>query len=431
MYGLALPMEAHSPLLSVGVFIGGLSAATAMVIVECVALSIMVSNDLVVPLVLQRRPEGRTGGADFSDFLLRSRRLAIFAIMVMAYFYYRALGNTQLAAIGLLSFAAIAQFAPAFFGGLIWRRATARGAIGGMLVGFAVWFYTLFLPSFMDTHTAGILLLQQGPFGIHALRPQAMFGVDLPPLMHGVLWSLSLNILTYVVLSLLRQPSSIERLQAEVFVPNDLTPMTPTFRRWRSTVTVQDILSTVAQYLGPDRARESFEAFAASHRVSLEPAASADFELLQHAEHLIASSIGAASSRLVMSLLLRKRTVSARAALKLLDDSHAALHFNREMLQTALNHVRQGIAVFNPDLQLICSNRQFGEILGLPPHLVQIGIPLREILELLGAVNLTEFGDNNALMDLRLTAYPTEAEPHLEPLPDRHMVIEVRANRMP
>jgi Na+/proline symporter/signal transduction histidine kinase len=433
MYVLALPMEGNSPLLSVGVFIGGLSAATAMVIVECVALSIMVSNDIVMPLVLQRSPESRAGAGakDFGNFLLRVRRFAIFAIMVMAYLYYRALGNTQLAAIGLLSFAAIAQFAPAFFGGLIWRRATARGAIGGMLVGFAVWFYTLFLPSFMDTNTAGILLLQEGPLGLHGLRPQALFGVDLPPLMHGVLWSLSLNILAYIVLSLLRQPSSIERLQAEVFVPNELTPMTPTFRRWRSTVTVQDILSTVAQYLGPERARESFEAFAASHRVSLEPAAPADFELLQHAEHLIASSIGAASSRLVMSLLLRKRTVSARAALKLLDDSHAALHFNREMLQTALNHVRQGIAVFNLDLQLICSNRQFGEILGLPPHLVQIGIPLREILEFLGAISPSGFGDNDALMDMRLTAYTTEGEPYLERLPDRHMVIEVRANRMP
>ena len=99
--------------------------------------------------------------------------------------------------------------------------------------------------------------------------------------------------------------------------------------------------------------------------------------MLQHAEHLIASSIGAASSRLVMSLLLRKRTVSAKAALKLLDDSHAALHFNREILQTALNHVRQGIAVFDADLQLICSNHQFGEILGLPLHLVQLGIPLQ------------------------------------------------------
>ena len=433
MYVLALPMEGNAPLLSVGVFLGGLSAGTAMVIVECVALSVMVSNDIVVPLVLQRGPHPKAGERDFGDFVLKVRRFAIFAIMVMAYFYYRALGNTQLAAIGLLSFAAIAQLAPAFFGGLFWRRATARGAIGGMLIGGAVWVYTLFLPSFMDGSTAGLLMLQHGPFGIEALRPQALFGADLPPLLHGVLWSLSLNVLAYVVLSLARQPSSIERLQADLFVPNALAPMTPTFRRWRTTVTVQDIQSTVAQYLGPDRARHSFEAFATTHNVLLEPSAPADFELLQHSEHLIASSIGAASSRLVMSLLLRKRTVSAKAALKLLDDSHAALHFNREILQTALNHVRQGIAVFDPDLQLICSNRQFGEILGLPLHLIQIGIPLKEILEFMGAFNPPALGDSDrgALLEKRLAAYTAEGEPYLERLLDRHMVIEVRSNRMP
>ncbi len=431
MYVLALPIEANSPLLSIAVFVGGLSAATAMVIVECVALSIMVSNDIVLPLVLQRSPATRNGRKDFGDFLLRIRRFAIFGIMVLAYFYYRALGNTQLAAIGLLSFAALAQLAPAFFGGLFWRQGTARGAMTGMLVGFAVWAYTLFLPSFLEGSTAGMLLLQHGPFGIEALRPRALLGADLPPLMHGVLWSLSLNILTYIVMSIARRPSSIERLQADLFVPNTLTPIAPTFRRWRTTVTVQDIQSTVAQYLGPDRARDAFEAFAAGHPGGLDPAAPADFELLQHAERLIASSIGAASSRLVMSLLLRKRTVSAKAALKLLDDSHAALHFNREILQTALNHVRQGIAVFDADLQLICSNAQFGEILALPPHLVQLGIPLQEILEFMGAVRPSSLGDADGLLQRRLDAYTTEGEPYLERLPDRHMVIEVRSNRMP
>ena len=100
---------------------------------------------------------------------------------------------------------------------------------------------------------------------------------------------------------------------------------------------------------GLSPAAQAFETFAADHPGRLDPAAPADFELLQYAERLIASSIGAASSRLVMSLLLRKRTVSAKAALKLLDDSHAALHFNREILQTALNHVRQGIAVLSLD----------------------------------------------------------------------------------
>jgi Na+/proline symporter/signal transduction histidine kinase len=431
MYVLALPIEGNSTLLSIAVFVGGLSAATAMVIVECVALSIMVSNDIVLPMVLQGSPIARDGSKDFSYFLLRIRRFAIFAIMLMAYFYYRALGNTQLAAIGLLSFAALAQLAPAFFGGLLWRHGTARGAMAGMLIGIAVWLYTLFLPSFLEGNPAGLLLLQQGPFGIMALRPQALLGTELPPLMHGVFWSLSLNILTYVFMSIARQPSSIERLQSDLFVPNTLAPIAPTFRRWRTTVTVQDIQSTVAQYLGPERAAQAFENFAAGHPGHLDPAAPADFELLQYTERLIASSIGAASSRLVMSLLLRKRTVSAKAALKLLDDAHAALHFNREILQTALNHVRQGIAVFDADLQLICSNRQFGEILALPPHLVQLGIPLQEILEFMGAVSASGAGDPDALLQRRLEAYTTEGEPYLERLPDRHMVIEVRSNRMP
>ena len=429
MYVLALPISADATFLSVFVFVGGLSAATAMVIVECVALAIMVSNDIVVPLVLARRPASPDGKPNFAGFLLKVRRVAIFAIMVMAYLYYRVLGNTQLAAIGLLSFAAIAQLAPAFFGGLIWRRATARGAMGGMLIGFAVWAYTLFLPSFADVDPLGTKWLAEGLFGISALRPQALLGTELSPLIHGVLWSLSLNVLSYVVLSLMRQPTSIERVQADLFVPNELAPIAPNFMRWRTTVTVQDLLSTVAQYLGPERALESFETFAATHRINLERNASADFQLLRHAEHLIASSIGAASSRLVMSLLLRKRAVSAKAALKLLDDAHAALHFNREMLQTALNHVRQGIAVFNPELNLITSNRQFGEILNLPAQLAQIGIPLAEIIEFIGGSSGQP--TDETMLQKRLAAYTTEGEPYLERLTDRNMVVEIRANRMP
>src|SRR5437016_1166800 len=183
-------------------------------------------------------------------------------------------GNAVLLSIGVfiggLS-AATAQLAPAFFSGLFWRRATARGAMAGILVGIAVWSYTLFLPSFLDASAAGLSLLQHGPFGIEALRPQALFGADLPPLLHGVLWSLSLNLLTYIVLSLAREPSSIERLQADLFVPDALAPIAPSFRRWRTTVTVQDIRSTVAQYLGPDRAGQAFEAFAGSHHTSLDP----------------------------------------------------------------------------------------------------------------------------------------------------------------
>ena len=171
MFVLALPLAAHSDLFTVAAFIGGLSAATAMVIVESVALAIMVSNDILMPLVLQRREALITGRDNVGGLLLMVRRVAIFVILFLAYVYYRLAGDAQLASIGLLSFAAVAQLAPAFFGGLIWRRATARGAMAGMTVGILVWAYTLLLPSLADAGIVGQSLLSAGPVGNRGAAP--------------------------------------------------------------------------------------------------------------------------------------------------------------------------------------------------------------------------------------------------------------------
>ncbi len=425
MYVLALPIKAGSELLALAAFIGGLSAAAAMVIVELVALAIMVSNDIVVPLALNRRDATNVG-----THLLTVRRIAIFTVLLLAYLYYRLAGEAQLAAIGLMAFAAVAQLAPAFFGGLIWRRATARGALAGMTVGIVIWAYTLLLPSLADAAAWGLPLVADGPFGIAVLRPQSLFGVDLPPLMHGMAWSLSINLLAYVAFSLSRQPAAIERMQADVFVPAGLDPA-PSFRLWRSAVTVEELTTTVARYLGEERARASLEAFAVTRQMHLPPSAQADFELLRHAERLLASAIGAASSRLVLSLLLRKRTVSTKAALKLLDDANAAIHYNREILQTALDHVGQGIAVFDKDTHLICWNRQFGEILDLPDQMMRVGIDLAEILRFNAARGAFGPGDPDALVAERLPRYVADAPPSRERFPDRGLVIEVRVGPMP
>jgi Na+/proline symporter/signal transduction histidine kinase len=430
MFVLALPLESGSNFFTIAAFVGGLSAATAMVIVESVALSIMVSNDLVMPFVLQRRGALIRGRENIGSLLLTVRRLAIFAILLLAYVYYRSAGEAQLASIGLLSFAAIAQLAPAFFGGLLWRRATAAGAIAGMTAGFLVWGYTLFLPTLSDIGVIGERILTHGPAGLSMLRPQHLFGLDSPPLVHGVTWSLLLNIIFYVGFSLRRKPSPIERLQANTFVPSDFTPIAPSFRLWRSSVTVEELTSTVARYLGEERTRSAFDSFASAQRISMEPKDDADFRLIRYAEHTLASAIGGASSRLVLSLLLRKRTVSTKAALKLLDDANAAIQYNREILQTALDHVRQGIAVFDKELQLICWNRQFGEILDLPPSLTRVGIGLADILRFNGKRADIPPDAVEAFVRERIDHYVSGSEPFLERFAQGH-VIEVRANRMP
>jgi Na+/proline symporter/signal transduction histidine kinase/ActR/RegA family two-component response regulator len=431
MYVLALPLEARSNLLTIAAFVGGLSAATAMVIVETVALAIMVSNDIVMPLVLKQRESFTGGGQSLGWLLLAVRRVAIFGILFLAYLYYRLAGDAHLVSIGLLSFAAIAQLAPAFFIGLFWRRANARGAMAGMTIGIAIWAYTLMLPSFADAGIVGTTILNEGPWGIAWLRPHALLGLDLPRLVHGVLWSLAFNVLAYVAFSFTRASASIERLQADLFVPSALTPMTPSFRLWRSAVTVDELTSTVARYLGEERTRTSFDSYASTHALVLDPKAEADFQLLRFAEHLLASAIGTASSRLVLSLLLRKRTVSKKDALKLLDDANAAIHYNREILQTALDHVRQGIAVFNKELQLTCWNRQFGEMLELPPQFTRIGTPLQEILRHNVGRTALDAEAIDTLVRERIARYVSASQPFLERSAERDLVIEVRANRLP
>ena len=431
MFVLALPLQSGSSVLAIVAFVGGLSAATAMVIVESVALSIMVSNDIVMPLVLRRRGSLISGRGNVGSLLLTARRVAIFAIILLAYLYYRTAGDAQLASIGLLAFAALAQLAPAFFGGLFWRSATAGGALAGMIAGFVVWAYTLLLPSFADVGIISQYILTDGPWHIAALRPQHLFGLEMSPLVHGVVWSLAINFICYIGFSLRREPSPIERLQANLFVPSDLAPIAPSFRLWRSSVTVEELTTTVARYLGENRTHSAFESFASTHRITLEPKDEADFRLVRHAEHILASAIGAASSRLVLSLLLRKRTVSTKAALKLLDDANAAIQYNREILQTALDHVRQGIAVFGKDLQLICWNRQFGEILDLPPHLLRVGSGLADILHFNGTRSDVAPDKIDEFVQAQIERYVSGREPFLERFAEPDVVIEVRANHMP
>lgn len=433
-YVLALPIDAGHPWLALFVFIGGLSAATAMVIVATVALAVMISNDIVVPLILRRRRGGEilaVSGRDMSHHLLTIRRLAIFGILLLAYAYYNAAGDTAaLVSIGLLSFAAIAQFAPAFIGALIWRRATARGAIAGMSAGFAVWLYTLLLPTFAESGIVSASILQTGPFGIELLKPQALFGLAIDPFIHGTVWSLVVNLVFFVAGSLSRAPFPAETLQANIFVPAGLAPA-PSFRLWRGSVSISDLQATVARYLGEARTERSFQRYARERGVELPPGGLADAGLVRFSEQLLASAIGAASSRLVLSLSLKRDDLSTKSAVKLLDDASAALQYNRDLLQTALDQVRQGIGVFDRDLRLICWNRQYRDLLGLPAEYGQVGTPLDTIVRFNAERGEHGEGPIEAIVADRIERLASIQETYQEHIASTGTVLEVRVSPMP
>lgn len=430
---LALPLDAGEHWLAMFAFIGGLSAATAMVIVATVALAIMICNDIVVPLILRRRSEEEllAGGSDMSRHLLSIRRMAIFGILLLAYAYYRAAGDTAaLVSIGLLSFAAIAQFAPAFIGALVWRRATARGAIAGMVGGFAFWFYTLLLPTFAQSGIVSSTILDTGPLGLAFLKPQSLLGIEMDPFIHGTMWSLLVNVLFFVAGSLTRAPEPAEKLQANIFVPDEIAPP-PSLRLWRTSVTAGDLTATLARYLGEERANRSFNRYAQERGSVLDPNAPADASLLRFSEQLLASAIGAASSRLVLSLMLKRHDPSTKGAVKLLDDASAAIQYNRDLLQTALDQVRQGIGVFDRDLRLICWNRQFRDLLELPTEYGQVGTTLDAIVRY--NAKRGEIGDGpvEAVVSERLEKLVVAQETHQERLASSGTVLEVRISPMP
>ncbi len=430
---LALPRTAGADLPALVAFIGGLSAATAMVIVESVAIAIMISNHLVMPLVVRRR--GATGerGEDLSGVLLFVRRLSILVVILLGYLYYRSAGAAELAAIGLLSFAAIAQIGPAFLGGLMWRRGTALGATAGLAGGFIIWAYTLLLPSLApEPGTAHFAahVLADGPFGVGYLKPTALFGSEMPRLMHGVVWSLAINALLYVGASLLRPATGLEKLQASIFAGRQVAPAAQNLRLWGASVTVDELKATIARYIGQERAQRAFENYGQRSLVT-DGKAEADAHMLRFAEHLLASAIGAASSRLVLSLLLRRRSVSTKAALKLLDDASAAIQYNRDMLQHALDHARQGITIIDRDLRVVAWNRAFTDLYALPPDLVRVGTDLEDILRFNAERGTYGPGLVEDLIAARLTSFTQDREPvRLKLFPDER-VIELRTNHLP
>lgn len=379
---LALPMVAQQETLALFVFIGGLSAATGMVIVATVALSTMVSNDVVMPLLLRYGAPGTERRQDVGQILLNVRRTVMFAILMLAFAYYRVAGEGQaLASIGLISFAAVAQFAPSIFGAIFWERASRIGALGGVIAGFVIWAYTLLLPTFSESAWLPASLITDGPWSNGVLAPHSLFGFGLgDPLTHGVVWSVGANVLVFIVLSLLSHPKAIERTQAQAFVRVDAAYRDSRVRALKGTLTVGDLRDIVAGYLGSEAVARAFNDYAAAHNEEMTPASAVDVELLRYTERLLASAIGASSARLVIALSLERGDMDMPSAMALLDDASDVIRYNRELAQSTMENIRQGIAVYDEELRLVWWNRRFSDYLKLPEEYARVGVTLEEII---------------------------------------------------
>jgi Na+/proline symporter/nitrogen-specific signal transduction histidine kinase len=348
MFVLTVPLASGQEGLALLSFIGGFSSATSMIIVESIALSIMVSNHIVMPLVLRwTQGRGVGQGRGVSQLLLNSRRFSIAMILGLGFLYFYFTRNSNaLAPIGLISFCGVAQFLPAIIAALFWREASLKAATAAVAVGFVVWAWSSFLPSFESSSplVAGIMLF--GPWGIDWLRPQALFGLNgIDPLVNVVFWSLLLNTATLVIVSLLTTPSALERVQAAVFADLFRPRSADAPAVIRGSATFDDLYFIAERVLGADRARPLFGGVAG------EPTA----QFIDRLERELAGSIGVASAHVMLSKVISGGAVSMEEVFEMAGETRQAIAYSQELERTS-SELRSTAA------QLETANRMLREL---------------------------------------------------------------------
>jgi PAS domain S-box-containing protein len=385
---LTLPLLRDAPALAVIAFLGGLSAATAMVIVSSIALATMITNDLVMPTLWRGRWLKTTGGHDIGRIVLWLRRAAILTLALLAYAYHRnTVAPASLASIGLLAFAAVAQFAPAILAGLYWRRATRTAVFWGLAAGFALWTYGLLLPNF----TAGAADPGSGSLQPGAFLIEWLGFLRLSPLVAGALLALTGNVLVLVAVSLFGGISLRERMAATQFVRPALPPAAAA---GLTSARVGDVLAIAERIVGSEAAEAALREHSLQTLRPLPRATDpADRGLMQHMERVLAGAIGASSARLMFTHALRGRGLAAEEVAELLDETSQELRFSRQLLQATMENVAQGISVADSEGRLVAWNGRYLEMFDYPADMVRIGSPVADLIR--WNAQRGEFGDAN------------------------------------
>ncbi|TDB01532.1 hybrid sensor histidine kinase/response regulator [Halomonas marinisediminis] len=377
---LALPMAADSAWLTLLTFIGGFSAATGMVIVAAVAVSIMISNEIVIPALFRLRWFD-TKARDYGRLVLRARRITIAAVLAMAYGFYHLIGEfASLASIGMLSFAAAAQFAPALIGGLYWKRGNRLGVIVGMNAGFAIWAYSLLMPAMIGANVLPADWLTGGPFGVAWLSPTSLFGLNVGDgFTHGVMLSLGVNLFCYIFVSQVTSQRVVERIQASLFVDSVETRQTSVNRPWTGATTVGDLKVLCERFLGASQVSRAFDDYARRSGKPLEDGTRASIDVIQFTERFLASVLGASSARIVVNSALQGRGIGISDVISIVDEASQVLEFNRALLQATIENINQGISVVDQNLRLVVWNQRYLELFRFPDHLIRVGAPIDKI----------------------------------------------------
>jgi len=416
-YILALPLAEKQGALSALVFVGGLSAATAMVIVATVALSTMISNHLVFPLVLQKTDARRLKDKRFSHKMLLIRRMAIASCLFLSFGFYRVFDASQsLASIGYLSFTAVLQFMPALLLGLFWSRATKVGAIGGLLSGIGCWFVLTWIPSMQGEN----LLASENSFTGFSILTESLF------------ISFFVNIAVIYLLSRVTQQSLTEKIQAYAFTrtTREISNEPPTSSN--GDILIKDLKTLAAAIVGTERMVASFESYSEQpENEAIEDSQVADEKILRYTENILSASIGAPSARVVMLSAFKEKGTNVENVISLLSSTSQALKFNRRLIEVTLDNITQGISVSDADKNIVAWNYRYEQIMNYPKGLLKVGTPVAELLRFNAERGYCGPGEVNEHVRKRLVHLESGLSYRFERFRNDGTVLEIVGNPLP
>ncbi|USD65451.1 NahK/ErcS family hybrid sensor histidine kinase/response regulator [Vibrio sp. SCSIO 43136] len=423
---ISLPLSVDANSIALIAFLGGTSAASGMVIVSTIALAIMVSNDLVLPLLLRRLKLNERTHIHFSGLLLNIRRALILLLLAGAWGFYQVLGAIpSLSVIGLLSFAAIAQFAPSLIGGMYWRHGNRKGVYTGLLFGFALWLITLMQQTGM---LAGD---EQSNFLLWLIEPPAwLAGSELRSSDWGMALSLIANTACYILVSLFTRASLSERLQSAAFVGTPL-PEAENFSLYQSRVTVAELEMLASRFVGRRRAKSAFTQFWKHYGGEMLPNQQASSALIRHTERVLAGVFGASSAKLVLTSALQGRNMQLEEVATIVDEASELYDFSRGLLQGAIEHISQGITVVDKQLRLVAWNQRYLELFEFPLGLIQVGRPIADVIRHNAQMGLCGEGDVDELVRRRVEHLERGTRHTSSRVYPDGRYIEVQGNPMP
>lgn len=414
LYVLNIPLDQGRHLLSLLIFIGGFSAATGMIIVETIALTTMISNHLALPLLFSTNRLHQESRRNLSAVVLWVRRGSILLVIGLSLLYDKLVAEQySLVSIGLVSFAAVAQLAPAVLGGLYWKGASKNGALAGLAAGFICWMFTLLLPSLAGAGLLDNSILENGYFAISWLKPYALFGLtSLDPVSHSLFWSLLLNSGFFVLVSINGQKGTRETFQAELFVDfltKEKFEVEPA--AWKNTANLPALRLLLQNFIGSERAVSLFQKYANRHQIPLNTT-TADPRLVQFTEKILAGVIGSASAHILVSRVAKAEELSMGEVLNLLRESQQMMELNKELRRKSAELTRATEQLSALNRQLMAMDEKKDEFLYTVTH--ELRTPLTSIRALTELVHDNpEMPENQKTEFLAAVVRETERLSHL------------------